>query len=81
MQKSSTHDIVTALRIISQQIESSDGIPEALCLEAASRLTDMVKLTSDLTTHIISHPVHSNRCNAKTKGTYCNCILARLIPT
>jgi hypothetical protein len=23
--------------------------------------------------------VHHDRCNAKTKGSYCNCILARLI--
>jgi hypothetical protein len=23
--------------------------------------------------------VHHARCNAKTKGNYCNCILARLI--
>jgi hypothetical protein len=23
--------------------------------------------------------VHHDRCNAKTKGNYCNCILARLI--
>jgi hypothetical protein len=23
--------------------------------------------------------VHHGRCNAKTKGNYCNCILARLI--
>ena len=81
MHKSSTHDIVTALRIVSNQIESSDGVAQALCLEAASRLTDMVKLTSDLTEHVIASPMHHPRCNAKTKGTYCNCILARILPT
>jgi hypothetical protein len=41
----------------------------------------MVKLTSDLTAHVISNPVHHPRCNSKTKGTYCNCILARILPT
>lgn len=81
MNKSSTHDIVTALKIVSTQIESSDGVAQALCLESASRLTDMVKLTSDLTAHILASPVHHPRCNAKTKGTYCNCILARILPT
>jgi hypothetical protein len=81
MNKSSTHDIVTALKIVSTQIESSDGVAQALCLEAASRLVDMVKLTSDLTAHILASPVHHPRCNAKTKGTYCNCVLARVIPS
>jgi len=81
MHQSSTHDIVTALKIVSTQIESSDGVAQALCLEAASRLTDMVQLTSDLTAHVLANPVHHPRCNAKTKGTYCNCILARVLPT
>jgi hypothetical protein len=81
MNQSSTHDIVTALKIVSSQIESPDGVAQALCLEAASRLTDMVKLTSDLTAHVISNPVHHSRCNSKTKGTYCNCILARVLPS
>jgi len=81
MNQSSTHDIVTALNIVSTQIESSDGVAQTLCLEAANRLTDMVKLTSDLTAHILASPVHHPRCNAKTKGTYCNCILARILPT
>jgi hypothetical protein len=25
--------------------------------------------------------MHHPRCNAKTKGTYCNCILARVLPS
>lgn len=79
--KSSTHDIVTALKIVSTQIESSDGVAQSLCLEAASRLTEMVKLTSELTAHVLPNPVHHPRCNAKTKGSYCNCILARILPS
>jgi len=79
--KSSTHDIVTALKIVSTQIESSDGVAQSLCLEAASRLTEMVKLTSELTAHVLANPVHHPRCNAKIKGSYCNCILARILPS
>jgi hypothetical protein len=79
MKPSSTHDIVNALNIISVELETTDGVPNALISEAAQRLLELVQLTSDLTAHIISNPVHHDRCNAKTKGTYCNCILARLI--
>ena len=78
MKPSSTHDIVNALNIISVELETTDGTSNALIAEAAQRLLELVQLTSDLTAHIISNPVHHGRCNAKTKGTYCNCILARL---
>jgi len=79
MKSSSTHDIVNALNIISAELETTDGIPNALIAEASQRLLELVQLTSDLTAHIVSNPVHHARCNAKTKGTYCNCLLARLI--
>jgi len=79
MKPSSTHDIVNALNIISVELETTDGIPNALIAEASQRLLELVQLTSDLTSHVISNPVHHARCNAKTKGTYCNCLLARLI--
>jgi hypothetical protein len=81
MKPSSTHDIVNALNIISVELETTDGVPNALIAEASQRLLELVQLTADLTSHVISNPVHHARCNAKTKGTYCNCILARLIPT
>jgi len=79
MKSSSTHDIVNALNIISAELDTPDGIPNALIAEASQRLLELVQLTSDLTSHIVSNPVHNARCNAKTKGTYCNCLLARLI--
>jgi len=79
MKSSSTHDIVNALNIISAELDTPDGIPNALIAEASTRLLELVQLTSDLTSHIVSNPVHHARCNAKTKGTYCNCLLARLI--
>lgn len=79
MNPSSTTDLVSALKVLSQDIQSEDGIPQAILLEAADRITDLVKLTSDLTQHIVSNPVHHHRCNARTKGSYCNCILSRIV--
>ena len=79
MKQSSTHDLVNALNILSAELDTQDGIPNALCAEASTRLLELVQLTSDLTAHIISNHVHHGRCNAKTKSSYCNCILARLI--
>lgn len=81
MKPSSTTDLVSALKVLSQDIQSEDGIPQAILLEAADRITDLVKLTSDLTQHIVSNPVHHHRCNARTKGSYCNCVLSRIIPS
>jgi hypothetical protein len=81
MQQSSTHDLVNALNILSSELDTPDGIPNALCAEASQRLLELVQLTSDLTAHILASPMHHPRCNAKTKGTYCNCILARVLPT
>lgn len=81
MHQSSTHDLVNALNILSSELDTPDGIPNALCAEASQRLLELVQLTSDLTAHILASPMHHPRCNAKTKGTYCNCILARVIPT
>jgi len=80
MNPSSTTDLVSALKVLSQDIQSEDGIPQAILLEAADRITDLVKLTSDLTQHIVSNPVHHHRCNARTKGSYCNCVLSRIVP-
>ncbi len=81
MKPSSTHDIVNALLILSSELDTPDGIPNALCAEASQRLLELVQLTSDLTAHIVSNPVHHPRCNSNTKSTYCNCILARVLPT
>ena len=79
MKTSSTTDIVSALKVLSQDIQSPDDVPQILLLEAADRITELVKLTGDLTQHIVSNPVHHHRCNARTKGSYCNCILSRII--
>jgi hypothetical protein len=54
MKQSSTHDLVNALNILSAELDTQDGIPNALCAEAAGRLLELVQLTSDLTAHIIS---------------------------
>ena len=80
MNPSSTTDLVSALKVLSQDIQSEDGIPQAILLEAADRITDLVKLTSDLTQHIVSTPVHHHRCNARTKASYCNFVLSRIVP-
>lgn len=80
MKPSSTTDLVVALQLMSKDIEGPDNVPERLLLEAADRILELVKLTSDLTQHIVSNPVHHHRCNARTKGSYCNCVLSRIIP-
>lgn len=80
MNPSSTQDLVNALNIISSELDTPDGIPNAVCSEASHRLLELVSLTSRLTSHILSNPVHHPRCNAATKGTYCNCILAQISP-
>lgn len=80
MKQSSTTDIVIALQLMSKDIEGPDNVPERLLLEAADRILELVKLTSDLTQHIVSNPVHHHRCNARTKGSYCNCVLSRIVP-
>jgi hypothetical protein len=78
MHKSSTHDIVNALNILSSEIHSFDGAANALCAEASARILELVNLTKDLTAHIVSNPVHHPKCNAATKGNYCNCMLSKL---
>lgn len=80
MKPSSTTDLVIALQLMSKDIEGPDNVPERLLLEAADRILELVKLTSDLTQHIVSNPVHHHRCNARTKGSYCNCVLSRIVP-
>lgn len=80
MKPSSTTDIVIALQLMSKDIEGPDNVPERLLIEAADRILELVKLTSDLTQHIVSNPVHHHRCNARTKGSYCNCVLSRIVP-
>ena len=80
MNPSSTTDLVSALKVLSQDIQSPDDVPQLILLEAADRITELVKLTSDLTQHIVSNPVHHHRCNARTKGSYCNCVLSRIVP-
>lgn len=81
MRPSATADLVSALKVLSQDIQSPDGIPQLVLIEAADRLLELVKLTSDLTQHILSNPVHHSRCNALTKGSYCSCVLSRLEST
>ena len=78
MSQSSTHDLVNALNIISAEIDSPDGVPNAVCAEAAQRLIHLVSLTVRLSEHILSNPVHHHRCNAAIKGSYCNCVLAEI---
>ncbi len=76
--QSSTHDLVNALNIISSELDTPDGAPNAVCAEASQRLVHLVSLTARLSEHILSNPVHHPRCNAATKGTYCNCVLAEI---
>jgi len=81
MKTSATHDIVSALNVLSQQIHSEDGVANIVCAEAAQRINQLVALTGELTAHILANPVHHHKCNAKTKGSYCNCILSRVTPS
>jgi hypothetical protein len=78
MHKSSTHDLVNALNILASEICSPDGAANGVCAEASARILELVTLTKDLTAHIISNPVHHPKCNANTKGSYCNCMLAKI---
>ena len=78
MNPSSTQDLVNALNILSAEINSPDGIPNAICAEAANRVLELVRLTDRLTSHILSNPVHNPKCNAVIKGSYCNCVLAEI---
>lgn len=78
MHKSSTHDLVNALNILSSEICSPDGAANGVCAEASARILELVTLTKDLTAHIVSNPVHHPKCNAKIKGSYCNCMLAKI---
>lgn len=78
--KSSTSDIANALNILSTELDSTDGVPNAVCAEAAQRILELVSLTQKLACHIASNPVHHPKCNAATKGTYCNCVLAEICP-
>ena len=57
MKPSSTTDLVSALKVLSQDIQSPDNVPQLILLEAADRILELVKLTSDLTQHIVSNPV------------------------
>lgn len=75
--QSSTHDLVNALNIISAEINSPDGVPNAVCAEAAQRLIHLVSLTVRLSEHILSNPVHHPKCNAYN-GNYCNCVLSEI---
>ena len=77
MKQSSTHDLVNALNIISAEINSPDGVPNAVCTEAAQRLIHLVSLTVRLSEHILSNPVHHPKCNAYN-GNYCNCVLSEI---
>ena len=78
MHKSSTHDLVNALNILASEICSPDGAANGVCAAASARILELVNLTKDLTAHIISNPMHHPKCNAKTKGSYCNCMLAKI---
>ena len=78
MKQSSSHDLVSALNILSAEINSPDGVPNAICAEAANRILDLIRLTGRLTSHILSNPVHNPKCNAVVKGSYCNCVLAEI---
>jgi hypothetical protein len=77
---SSSHDLVNALNILSSEIHSVDGAANAVCAESANRILQLIALTKELSDHILASPIHHPKCNAKTKGTYCNCILSRITP-
>jgi len=75
--QSSTHDLVNALNILSSEIDSPDGAPNAVCAEASQRLVHLVSLTARLSEHILANPVHHPQCNAYN-GSYCNCVLSEI---
>jgi len=81
MNHSSTRDLASALKILAQQIHSEDGAANVVCAEAADRILLLVTLTNELTAHILASPIHHPKCTAKTKGSYCNCILSRVTPS
>lgn len=83
MKQSTTHDLAEALTIIAKKpLTDPDSLINAVvCMEAAQRINQLVTLTRELTEHIVANPVHHPKCNAKTKSSYCSCILARLTPT
>ena len=81
MIQSSSHDLVNALNILSAEIHSTDGAANAVCAEASIRILQLIALTKELSDHILANPVHHPKCTAKTKGSYCNCILSRITPT
>lgn len=81
MKPSSTQDIVSALHIISKRESFSDDdtiIIAAIVAESALRIEQLVGLTNEMKDHILANPVHHHKCNAKTKGSYCSCLLSRL---
>lgn len=77
MKQSSTHDLVNALNILSSELDSPDGVPNAVCAEASQRLVHLVSLTARLSEHILANPVHHPKCNAYN-GNYCNCVLSEI---
>jgi hypothetical protein len=80
MHHSSSHDLVVALNILASEIQSEDGVSNTVCFEASIRIQQLIALTKELSDHILASPIHHPKCNAKTKGTYCNCILSRITP-
>ncbi|MFA5323163.1 MAG: hypothetical protein WC373_10875 [Smithella sp.] len=54
MKRSKTKTLIQAMRTLSKDIESQDGIPNAAILEAADRLEEIAKLLKD-TSGAMSH--------------------------
>jgi hypothetical protein len=63
--RASTATIVRAMRILSEDIQSGDGVANAAIAEAADRLEELVR---DITTVIPSISVYAGQCNARTKA-------------
>lgn len=78
MKSSSTHDIASALRVLSQQIHSEDGIANTVCAEASDRIMALVALTSELTMHILATGAHHPMCKSSS-NSQCNCTMSKLI--
>jgi hypothetical protein len=80
MKQSATQDLAAALDIIARHpvTHPNDLVRSVVCAESAIRINQLVSLTNEMRDHILSNPIHHNKCNAKTKGSYCSCILARL---
>lgn len=80
MKQSATQDLAAALDIIARNpvTHPDDLVRSVVCAESAIRINQLVSLTNEMRDHILANPVHHHKCNAKTKGSYCSCLLSRI---